>query len=508
VKILKSMWILMLAMLLVAVTAAYAERAPLPRAKDYLTSKVLPEPILKRGEFPDSYMFPNDWVKQQNWEEIRKKYGGTKLVIMFEGTDIGAPLMTKNQFEKMSGMKLEIIGVPIQVQFEKTLISLSTGAAGFDIATLCTPYVPVLGRFLEPLEPYFDKYNYWPQWNDYIPQAHKLLKYKGKIVGFMNDFDNHFWHSRGVWLEKIGVNEPPRTWDQVLNYARKLKKILPEGMYPLGFMMSRDMFGWESYWDVASAFGANYFKPGTWEPAVDSPEAIKAANFMRMLLEEELLAPGSTTWDYARQLEAWNSGKLVMCYQYPIQESYRPDISVIANEPKRWHSLAPKGIGPKGRHAMHGTFTNVALGINKMSKHKDAAFIWGAFQTSKEVTYIYTIAGTGCDYWRKSIFENIYANKFYPNAKASVESMPYWYLPLQTAIAGELREVLIPAVHDVWTGKAKAEEILPKAADEWRAILEKYGYFGENGPKPWPSFWQYDYPEENKVPLELLKLYE
>jgi len=494
--------------LLVIPTIGYAEMAPLPMAKDYLTSEVLPQTILGRGEFPDTYMFPNDWVKQQDWNEIRKKFGGTKLVIMFEGTDIGAPLMSQNQFERMSGMKLEFIGVPIQVQFEKLLIAYSTGAAAYDISTLCTPFLPVFARFLEPLEPLMEKWSYGPHWEDYLPQVQKLMMFDGKIMGFVNDVDNHFWHSRGVWLDKIGVGRPPDTWDEVLDYSKKLKSVLPEGMYPLGFMMSRDLFAWESFWDVAAPFGANYFKPGTWEPTIDSPEAIEAANFMSMLIEEGYLAPGSTSWDYARQLEAWNNGKLAMCMQYPIQESYHPAMSRIADEPKRYHSIVPRGTGPKGRYAMHGTFTNVALGISGMSKNKEAAFIWGAFQTSAEIAYIYTIAGTGCDYGRKSIFENVYAGRFYPNTKASLESFPYWYLPLQTAIAGELREILISTVHNIWTGGARAEEALPVANEKWRDVLEKYGYFRPDGPEPWPSFWQGDYPEENIMAQELLKLYE
>ena len=114
-----------MAFLAIAV-AASAEMAPLPSSKDYLTPKVVLPIILKAGTMPDGYLFPNDWVKKQNWDDIRKKYAGTKLDIIFEGTDIGAPLMTKEQFEKMSGMKLVFTGVPNQVQMQKLLVSFAT----------------------------------------------------------------------------------------------------------------------------------------------------------------------------------------------------------------------------------------------------------------------------------------------------------------------------------------------------------------------------------------------
>lgn len=482
---------------------AYAAMAPLPRAKDYLTSEVVSPIILRAGTIPDDYMFPNDWVKQQDWEAIRKKYGGTKLTIMFEGTDIGAPLMTKEQFEQMSGMKLNFVGVPIAVQFEKLLISFATGGAAFDIATVVTPNMPVFVKFLEPLDDYIEKWGY--DFDDYFTQFQSLMTDTplvpgGKVYGLPNDYDQHYWHCRKKFLDQIGADGPPKTYEEVRDYSGKLKAILPDGVFPTGFMMSRDFFTWESFWDFAAPFGANYFKPGTWEPDIASAEAMKAANFQRKMIEDGYTAPGSTSWDYARQLEAWNDGKLAMCIQYPIQESYHPKMSRIADE-ERYHSPLPKGPGPKGRIAPHGTFTNVALSINKMSKVKDAAFIWTAFNTSTEVQYIYTVTGTGIDYGRKSIFASKVANQFYPNAQALYESVPYIYNDLQIAVGAELLAIAIPAIHNVWTGKGTAEELFPKANKEMRAVMEKFDYLAAKPPVPAPeSYWNWIlYPEYHEM---------
>ncbi len=251
-------------------------------------------------------------------------------------------------------------------------------------------------------------------------------------------------------------------------------------------MMSRDFFSWETFWDVAAPFGANYFKPGTWEPDMASPEAIAAANFLRMLIEKGCLAPGSTSWDYARQLEAWNAGSLAMCIQYPIQEAHDPKTSKIANE--GWYSaVMPKGPGAKGRIATHGTYTNVGLGLNKQSKNKDAAFIYMAFLNSAEVQYISTVTGTGIDYGRKSVFASKIANSFYPNAQASFETIPYIYNDIQIAPGPEIIEIMVPALHDVFTGKAKAEDVLPKANAAVKTIMQKYGYLGAEAPGSGPQ---------------------
>jgi multiple sugar transport system substrate-binding protein len=481
---------------------------PYPSAGDYLTSKTVSPFILDRkslyGPLPKGkYLFPNDWVKQQDWAAIKKKYGGTHLEVLFEGTDIGAPLETKAQFEQMTGMHLTFTGVPIVVEMQKLLISFASGNAAFDVSVVTNPQLPTFIRFLEPLDSYIEKWKY--NSSDYLPHFLSLMTNTplvpgGKIYALPDDYDQHYFHVRQQYLEPLGVKSIPETWDELLPICEKLKETLPQGMYPLGFMISRDFFTWETYWDIAAPFGANYFKPGTWEPDMASPDAIKAANFIRMLITKGYLDPASTTMDYARNLEAWDSGKYVMCFQYPIQEAHNPEASKIANE-DWWNGILPKGPGPDGRFAPHGTYTNVGLAMNALSKHKDAAFIYMAFLQSAEVQYISTVTGTGIDPGRYSIYENKVANAFYPNAEANVKTIPYIYNDVQIAPEPEILEIMVPALHDIFTGKGTAESILPAANEQVRAVMQKYGYLSPKPPVPPPkSFWNWDlYPQYHNI---------
>jgi hypothetical protein len=56
---------------------------------------------------------------------------------------------------------------------------------------------------------------------------------------------------------------------------------------------------------------------------------------------------------------------------------------------------------------------------------------------------------------------------------------------------------MVPAFHDVFTGKGKAEDLLPPANAKVRQIMEKYGYLGPKPPVPAPkSYWNWElYPE-------------
>ena len=108
-----------------------------------------------------------------------------------------------------------------------------------------------------------------------------------------------------------------------------LKPVLPAGMYPRGEMAYRGIEGWEIFWNTAAAMGANFFKPGTWEPDINSPECIAALKYIKMQLDEGLMAPGSVTWDYNMQLQAYSAGKLAMLPSAPSTSLRSPSSAAV-----------------------------------------------------------------------------------------------------------------------------------------------------------------------------------
>jgi len=506
-----------LAALLVVAFSSYsfAARAKFPAPKDILTSEVLPKQILDIGPWPQDpqpYLFPDSWCKKADWDAIHKVCDGKKIVVMFEGTDITAPQMTYKYFEELSGAKVTFISVPVSMQFEKLMISYATGSAAYDIADIGTPFLAVFANFLMPLDDFMNKWKY--DWDDYNPTTKMLCTYPtpyvkkgGQRYMIPVDVDNHQWHSRGLWLKKAGLDRPPDTLDEVTEWCKKLKPVLPAGMYPRGEMAYRGIEGWEIFWNVAAAMGANFFKPGTWEPDINSPECIAALKYIKMQLDEGLMAPGSVTWDYNMQLQAYSAGKLVMCYQYPIQEAYHPKMAKIAEEKGRIHSLCPKGTGPKGRRAFHGTWSSTGLVVTKASKVAEAAALWGFFHNDGENQYIYTVGGTGIDYGRISLFKNVKAGRYYMNQRTMIESLPYWYNELTIPVNPEFRETGTAAYHDSITGKGTPEENLNKAQAKLHEMMEKYGYLSANPPEPPHSWWSHDYPELVDWAKPILDLY-
>ncbi len=154
-----------LILLIFLTSFAYGEKAKFPKAKDYLGPHNVSPIILNRAEIPDVYLFPDDWVKTTDWDAIKKKYGGTTITMATEGTDIQAPQMFAEHFEKLSGIKVNLLGIPPDSLFQKFLISFVSGTSPYDLIEYYSMYLPVFVRFLEPLNGYIDKFKYtWDDW--------------------------------------------------------------------------------------------------------------------------------------------------------------------------------------------------------------------------------------------------------------------------------------------------------------------------------------------------------
>src|SRR5690349_14135390 len=140
-----------------------------------------------------------------------------------------------------------------------------------------------------------------------FPGALVMAKYQNKFYGMPWILDTKYMFANGSMLKKAGVSTAElKTWDGVVG---ALKKIKAKGLakYP-----------WQGSWMQAEAVICDYaqflgafggkFLDANGKPVFNTGGGLKALQFMKMLLDQGLAAPASTTSDEQAVLKAFGQG--------------------------------------------------------------------------------------------------------------------------------------------------------------------------------------------------------
>src|SRR5687768_15918842 len=105
--------------------------------------------------------------------EAAKQYAGTTLSITWEaGLQALDPLnFSGPKWEELTGIKINVVEVPINELFTKTLAEHRAGTGAYDMLNVVPAWIPDLAEagVLEPLDGYVDKYNYREELEDIAP---------------------------------------------------------------------------------------------------------------------------------------------------------------------------------------------------------------------------------------------------------------------------------------------------------------------------------------------------
>ncbi len=151
-----------------------------------------------------------------------------------------------------------------------------------------------------------------------FPGALAMANYKSKYYGMPWILDTKYLYANGSMLKKAGVSPAEiRTWDGV---AAALKKIKAKGIvkYPwLGSWSQAEAVVCD-YAQLLGAFGGK-FLDASGKPAFQSGGGLRALEFMKMLLDQKLADPASTSSLEADVLKAFAQGKIAMNLNWTFQ---------------------------------------------------------------------------------------------------------------------------------------------------------------------------------------------
>lgn len=143
----------------------------------------------------------------------------------------------KKQFEKANpGKKVELVPIkaPDSEYYTKLQQMLRSPKTAPDLVYEDTFLInsDITSGYLKPLDPYLDK---WSDWDQFIDTAKAAAKAQdGKTYGVPDGTDTRgLWFDKGVFAKAgLPADWQPKTWDDVLDAARTIKKKVP-GVTPL-----------------------------------------------------------------------------------------------------------------------------------------------------------------------------------------------------------------------------------------------------------------------------------
>jgi multiple sugar transport system substrate-binding protein len=243
----------------------------------------------------------------------------------------------------------------------------------------------------------------WDGWA-YIPQGmREILGYKGKVYGLALGTDVRVIFYRRDLFEKAGIIPPgsglrwqPRSWEELLNTARYIKKALPD-VIPLQINAGTDMgeaTTMQGWFMVLLGTGIHMydFESGKWYG--EHPGILDALNFYKTVYVDEKLGDARLqliSGGRARTFELFRDGKIAMLVEgdwfwrsvlAPGSEWAIPN----RNEVVDWAMMPAKepGAGYRGQN-----FVTISGGtgfiLNPNTAHSQEAWALMAFAFSREM---------------------------------------------------------------------------------------------------------------------------
>ncbi|MFL5863824.1 MAG: extracellular solute-binding protein [Solirubrobacteraceae bacterium] len=215
-----------------------------------------------------------------------------------------------------------------------------------------------------------------------FPGALVMADYKNKYYGMPWILDTKYMFANGSMLKKAGVSPASlKTWDDVVS---ALKQIKAKGLvkYPwLGSWAQAEAVVCD-YAQLLGAFGGK-FLDASGKPAFQTGGGLKALQFMKMLLDEGLADPASTSALEADVLKAFAQGKIAMNLNWTFQLAASLDpkqSNVTKDDVMILHTPAGSAGGPAP-----GCNGGQPVMLTSGTKHPNEAWQFVKFITSQSV---------------------------------------------------------------------------------------------------------------------------
>ncbi|ADD43730.1 ABC transporter substrate-binding protein [Stackebrandtia nassauensis] len=361
----------------------------------------------------------NDITGSFDW----KKYDGkTVKLLMNKHPYTDALKKHKGEFEKKTGITLEIDEFPESNYFDKVTLELQSKQGNYDAFMLGAYMVWQYGPpgYLEDLGPWmknesatheeFEKEDFFPnllkagQWN--FTNGDPLGGKQQWMLPW--GFETNVVCYREDVFKKLKL-KPAEDFDEFIDLAKTLDKKAGDGMYGVAVRGSKE---WATihpgFMTMYSRLGLKDFdvKDGKLVPTMNSADAVDFTDKWAKMVRDS--GPkGWTSYTWYQASSDLGAGKAAMLFDADSASYFQNEGTKAAGK-LAWHP------GPKGPNGSLDTNMWIwSLAMNANSKNKEAAWWFLQWATSKEHLKYAATKGQHIDTVRQSIAESSeYKDKF------------------------------------------------------------------------------------------------
>ncbi|CAB1055534.1 hypothetical protein D1BOALGB6SA_267 [Olavius sp. associated proteobacterium Delta 1] len=426
--------------------------------------------------------------------EAAKKYSGITLNVFYEAglQPLDPKKFTGPMWEKLTGIKINVIESPLSEMFTKTIQAHRAGSGAYDVINVVPNQMPDMAQAgaIIPLDDFVEKYGFREELQKIAPvYRDNQMKVNGKIYGFPDDGDALvLYYRKDVFTDPENQTEfkakhgydlaPPKTWKQFSEIGQFITDKYAPKMYGAGMLRQPG----NAQYMVQERFrveGGKFFDSETMKATVNSPIGVKV--FKEMREENKFMPSGIEQWGFIEAFNALLSGQIAMSISWPPVGRWAAGYGK-GTEALNWipeTKVADKigyALPPGGRPELAVGFS---LAVASGSKHKEAAYLFIQWMNSEEISLQrvqlpYALR----DPFRTSHFESAEYRSRWSNAGEYLDTLKAGsetgLLDLSLIQTDRYEEGLRQAITRLWAGD-DPKTILDDLAAQWDKLTQRIG---------------------------------
>jgi ABC-type glycerol-3-phosphate transport system substrate-binding protein len=293
------------------------------------------------------------------------------------------------------------------------------------------------------------------------PEILKGWVYNGRSYGVPLYISKTLLFYNKLMFKEAGLTDPPKSFEQLLEYARKMTKGEKSGLVTLNF-------DW-LYWPLFAMNGVELLTPDYKKAAFNTPKAVQVVEALAKATQEGAINKLSWTTRWVEPNAAFGSGTVGMFHAHAPAFLWFKGNAPWVNENTVGAANMPGGWATPNSHA---------LLISKSTKYPDAAWDFVKIATSGEGAYA---LGTGTnnltgdrianeqlfEYFRKNIPAVV------PALKTQLENLDKLCGNWAVAKDAEIKETFYPELQSALLGQKSAKDALADAERKVNRVLQQ-----------------------------------